>query len=48
MIRLYDLHVRLNAAVKSLVQLLLLEKGEHPEMFRLEFLTKREAKEYVS
>lgn len=43
-IRLYDLHVRLNAAVKSGVQLLLLEQGEFPEMFRLEFQSKKEAK----
>lgn len=43
-IRLYDLHVRLDAAVKSGVQLLLLEKGPDPEMFRLQFVTKSEAK----
>ena len=45
MIRLFDLHVRVNASVKSGVQLLLLEQGEHPEMFRIEFLTKKMAKE---
>ena len=45
MIRLYDLHVRLNASVKSGVQLLLLEQGEFPEMFRLEFPDKKKAKE---
>lgn len=43
-IRLYDLHVRLDAAVKSGVQLLLLEKGPTPEMFRLQFVTKSEAR----
>lgn len=44
-IRLYDLHVRLNMAVKTGVQLLLLEQGKSPEMFRLDFTTKKEAKE---
>jgi hypothetical protein len=44
-IRLYDLHVRVNAAVRSGVQLLLLEKGSAPEMFRLDFKSKKEAKE---
>lgn len=44
-IRLYDLHVRLNAAVKSGVQLLLLEQGEYPEMFKFEFSTRKETRE---
>ena len=44
-IRLFDLHVRVNASVKSGIQLLLLEQGQFPEMFRLEFSTKRLAKE---
>ena len=43
-IRLCDLHVRLDAAVKAGVQLLLLEKGPSPEMFRLQFVTKSEAR----
>ena len=46
-IRLYDLHVRVNASVRSGVQLLLLEKGSFPEMFRLEFHNKKETKAYV-
>jgi len=45
-IRLYDLHVRLNAAVKSGVQLLLLEQGEYPEMFKFEFSTRKETREW--
>jgi hypothetical protein len=45
-IRLYDLHVRVNASVRSGIQLLLLEKGSAPEMFRLEFKSKKEAKEW--
>ena len=44
-IRLYDLHVRLDASVKSGIKLLLLEKGNFPEMFRLEYGSKTEAKE---
>ena len=47
-IRLYDLHVRVNASVRSGVQLLLLEKGIAPEMFRLDFQSKKEAKAYVT
>jgi hypothetical protein len=34
-----------NASVRSGIQLLLLEKGSAPEMFRLEFKSKKEAKE---
>ena len=45
-VRLYGLHVRMNASVKTGVQLLLLEQGDHPEMFRLEFTSKKVAKEW--
>ena len=38
--------MRMNASVKSGVQLLLLEQGDHPEMFRLEFTSKKVAKEW--
>ena len=44
-IRLFDLHVRVNASVKAGVQLLLVEKGNSPEMFRLEFSSKKLARE---
>lgn len=46
-IRLYDLHARVNVSVKSGIQLLLMEGGSIPEMFRLEFKSKKEAKAYV-
>ncbi|XP_064391319.1 A-kinase anchor protein 13-like isoform X4 [Halichondria panicea] len=45
-IRLFDLHVRVNVSVKTGVQLLLLEKGTSPEMFRLEFSSKKLAREW--
>ena len=44
MIKVYALHVRLNASVRSGIQLLLVEQGDSPEMFRIEFLTKKIAK----
>ena len=47
-IRLYDLHARVNVSVKSGIQLLLMEGGSVPEMFRLEFKSKKEAKAYVN
>lgn len=43
-IRLCDLMVRTNAAVKSGVQLLLLESSS-PEMYKLDFTDKKKAKE---
>ncbi|XP_003386744.3 PREDICTED: uncharacterized protein LOC100638516 [Amphimedon queenslandica] len=43
-IRLYDLHVRVNASIRSGVQLLLLEQGLKPAMFYIEFSSKKEAK----
>ena len=45
MIRLYDLMVRTNASVKSGVQLLLVEQGSTPEMYKLDFADKKKAKE---
>jgi hypothetical protein len=43
-IKLFYLHVRLDASIRSGVQLILIERGDNPKMFKIEFSTKKEAK----